>query len=198
MTSTPLLVPDFEVPDRVLDLARRIRLVVFDVDGVLTDGRLILGDDGQEHKAFHSHDGHGIKMLQRSGVAVGIITGRTSRVVEHRVADLGIRHVRQGCLEKLPVFQELLRDLGLEPDQAAFVGDDVVDLPIMLAVGLAVAVANAHWLVKEHAHWVTPTAGGAGAARDVCELLMHAQGTYTEAMQAYLWSAPEPAGRPGS
>lgn len=198
MTRTPLLAPAFEVPEPVLALARRVRLVVFDVDGVLTDGRLILGDDGQEYKAFNSRDGHGIKMLQRSGVAVGIITGRTSKVVEHRVADLGIRHVRQGCLEKLPVCHALLRDLGLGPGEAAFVGDDVVDLPIMLQVGLGIAVQNAHWLVREHAHWVTSAAGGAGAAREVCELLMHAQGTYTEAMQAYLWTRPEGAGGPGS
>lgn len=197
MTRTPLLIPAFEVPDRVLELARRIRLVLFDVDGVLTDGRLILGDDGQEYKAFNSRDGHGLKLLQRSGVAVGIITGRTSKVVEHRVADLGIRHVRQGCLEKLPVCHELLRELRLTPGEAAFVGDDVVDLPIMLQVGLGVAVQNGHWLVKEHAHWVTPSAGGAGAAREVCEMVMHAQGSYTEAMQAYLWSTPAPAGSTG-
>lgn len=197
MTHPPLLSPSFDIPASVLALARRIRLVLFDVDGVLTDGRLVLGDDGQEYKAFNSRDGHGIKMLQRSGVAVGIITGRTSKVVEHRVADLGIRYVRQGCLEKLPVCHELLRDLGLKPGEAAFVGDDVVDLPIMLQVGLGISVQNGHWLVKEQAHWVTPSAGGAGAAREVCEMLMHAQGTYTEALQAYLWTTPAPAGSAG-
>lgn len=197
MTRTPLLAPDFEVPGRVLDLARRVRLVLFDVDGVLTDGRLILADDGQEYKAFNSRDGHGIKMLQRAGVPVGIITGRTSKVVEHRVADLGIRHVYQGCREKLPVCRRLLKDLGIAPEEAAYVGDDVVDLPIMLEVGLGIAVQNGHWLVKRHAHWVTPSGGGAGAARDVCEVVLHARGDYTAAMQVYLWAAPEGPGPAG-
>lgn len=191
MTGTPLLAPAFEIPARVLSLAQRVRLVLFDVDGVLTDGRLIVGDDGQEYKAFHSRDGHGLKMLQRSGIAVGIITGRRSKVVEHRVADLGIRHVYQGCAEKLPVCRQLLQDLHLKPDEAAFVGDDVVDLPIMLQVGLGIAVQNGHWLVKRHAHWVTPSIGGQGAAREVCELFMHAHGSYTAAMQSYLWTSPE-------
>ena len=188
--TTELLRPDFPIPAQLLEQARAIRLVLFDVDGVLTDGRLILGDDGQEYKAFHSRDGHGLKMLQKSGVAVGIITGRTSKVVEHRVRDLGIRHVFQGCLEKLPVCQQLLADLKLDPRQAAFVGDDVVDLPIMVQVGLGIAVQNAHGLVKRHAHWVTPSDGGVGAAREVCELMMYAHGTYTNAMQSYLLADP--------
>ena len=192
------LTPDFAIPPAVLDGARRIRLVLFDVDGVLTDGRLILGDDGQEYKAFHSRDGHGLKMLQRSGVAVGIITGRTSKVVEHRVRDLGIRHVFQGCQEKLPVCQKLLAELDLAPSQAAFVGDDVVDLPIMLQVGLGIGPQNSHWLVKRHAHWITPSVGGFGAAREVCELMMYAHGTYTAAMQEYLCAGSEERLRAGT
>jgi 3-deoxy-D-manno-octulosonate 8-phosphate phosphatase (KDO 8-P phosphatase) len=183
---TSFLEPAFTASDSVLTLAAEIKLLLFDVDGVLTDGRLILGDDGQEYKAFNSRDGHGIKMLQRSGVTVGIITGRTSRVVEHRAQNLGIQHVYQGCVEKLPVYQELIERLGLESEQTAFAGDDVVDLPIMLQVGLAVAVDNAHPLVKQHAHWTTPSAGGAGAARELCELIMHAQGTYGAEMRRYL------------
>jgi len=180
-----LLAPDFPINSTVLALARPIKLVLFDVDGVLTDARLILGDDGQEYKAFNSKDGHGIKMLQRNGVAAGIITGRTSRVVEHRVRDLEIRHVYQGCKEKLPVYQQLIAELGLSPAETAFVGDDVVDLPIMLQVGLAIAVQDAHALVRRHAHWVTPSPGGHGAGREVCEMLMFAQGTYTREMQRY-------------
>lgn len=170
----------------ILEKAARIKLIIFDVDGVLTDGRLILGDDGQEYKAFHSRDGHGMKMLQHSGVEVGIITGRTSKVVEHRMANLGIKHVYQGKLEKLPAFEELIKKLGVQAHEVAYVGDDVVDLPIMLRVGLAIAVADAHHLVCKHAHWQTPHAGGEGAARDICELIMEARGTLNTQMQQYL------------
>ena len=170
----------------ILARAAQIKLLIFDVDGVLTDGRLIFGDDGQEYKAFHSRDGHGMKMLQSSGVAVGIITGRTSKVVEHRMANLGIEHVYQGKLEKLPAFEELIAKLGLTAEQVAYMGDDVVDLPIMLRVGLAVATNDAHALVSKHAHWQAPRNGGQGAARDLCELIMEAQGTLDAAMQHYL------------
>ncbi len=170
----------------ILEKAAQIKLVIFDVDGVLTTGALFYGDDGQEYKAFHSRDGHGMKMLQNSGVEVGIITGRTSKVVEHRMENLGIQHVYQGKLEKLPAFEELLEKLGLNPDEVAYVGDDVVDLPILTRVGLAIAVADAHELVKQHAHWQTPHGGGQGAARDVCELIMEARGTLQTELQRYL------------
>jgi 3-deoxy-D-manno-octulosonate 8-phosphate phosphatase (KDO 8-P phosphatase) len=180
------LVPAFEVPARVLELAARVKLVLFDVDGVLTDARLILGDDGQEYKAFNSKDGHGLKMMQRHGIAAGIITGRTSRVVEHRVRDLDIRHVYQGCKEKHPVYRQLLAELKLTPEQTAFVGDDVVDLPIMLECGLAICPADAHALVKQHSHWITPSASGRGAGRDVCEMMLHAHGRYAQEMEKYL------------
>lgn len=170
----------------ILQKAAQVKLVIFDVDGVLTDGRLFFGDDGQEYKAFHSRDGHGMKMLQQSGVEVGIITGRTSKVVEHRMANLGVQHVYQGKLEKLPAYEELITKLGLTPEQVAYMGDDVVDLPIMLRVGLAVATNDAHKLVTQHAHWQTPHGGGQGAARDLCELIMEAQGTLEAAMQAFL------------
>jgi 3-deoxy-D-manno-octulosonate 8-phosphate phosphatase (KDO 8-P phosphatase) len=170
----------------ILERAARIRLLIFDVDGVLTDGSLFVGDDGQEYKAFQSQDGHGIKMLQHYGVEIAIITGRTSRVVEHRMANLGITHVYQGRLEKLPAFEELTQRLSVEPDDTAYVGDDVVDLPIMRRVGLAIAVQDAHPLVKQHAHWQTPRGGGRGAARDVCELLLEAQGNLQQAMERYL------------
>lgn len=180
------LSPAFELPRDALARAARVKLVLFDVDGVLTDGRLLLGDDGQEYKAFNSKDGHGIKMMQRHGVAAGIITGRTSKVVEHRVRDLKIRHVYQGCAEKLPVYRRLLAELGLAPEETAFVGDDVVDLPIMLNVGLAVAPQDAHPLVRSHAHWTTPSAGGRGCARELCELVLYAQGAYEREMRNYL------------
>jgi 3-deoxy-D-manno-octulosonate 8-phosphate phosphatase (KDO 8-P phosphatase) len=170
----------------ILERAARIRLVIFDVDGVLTDGSLFLGDDGQEYKAFNSRDGHGIKMLQKHGVVVGIITGRTSRVVEYRMKNLGVTHVYQGRLEKLPAFEELSAGLGIPPEQTAYVGDDVVDLPVMCRVGLAIAVQDAHPLVVRHSHWQTPHGGGRGAARDVCELLMEAHGVLQQEMDSYL------------
>lgn len=167
--------------------AARIKMVIFDVDGVLTDGSLYLGDDGQEYKAFFSKDGHGLRMLQDSGVQVAIITGRASRVVEHRVRDLGIgTHVYQGRREKLPAFEELLAATGLDPEDIAYVGDDVVDLPVMVRVGLAVAVQDAHPMVKKHSHWITEHAGGRGAARDLCELLMEAKGTLESQLAKYL------------
>lgn len=170
----------------VLDKAKNIKLVIFDVDGVLTDGSLFYGDDGQEYKAFNSLDGHGMKMLQQSGVLVGIITGRTSDVVTHRMKNLNITHVYQGKLEKLPAYEELLDKLSLTPEQVAYVGDDVVDLPIMIRVGLAITVPGAHELTKRHSHWTTTQKAGAGAAREICEMIMKAQGTYDQAMEKYL------------
>ncbi len=170
----------------ILERAARIRLVVFDVDGVLTDGSLFLGDGGEEYKAFHSRDGHGMKMLQEAGVELAVITGRTSRVVEHRMASLGIEHVFQGQRDKLPAFEALLARLGLEAAECAYVGDDVVDLPVMRRVGLAVAVQDAHPLVVRHAHWQTPSPGGRGAARDVCELILEARGDLERMLARYL------------
>jgi 3-deoxy-D-manno-octulosonate 8-phosphate phosphatase (KDO 8-P phosphatase) len=172
--------------DSLHEIAVNIRLVLLDVDGVLTDGGLLISEDGTESKTFNIRDGHGIKMLQQTGIEVGIITGRTSDSVKHRAVDLNVKHVYQGREDKLSVLKELLTKLALQPTQAAFVGDDVVDLPAMLQVGLAVAVNDAHELVKEHAHWVTPSAGGHGAVREVCEMLMRAQGTYATAVQRYL------------
>jgi 3-deoxy-D-manno-octulosonate 8-phosphate phosphatase (KDO 8-P phosphatase) len=169
----------------LMERARKIKLVLFDVDGVLTDGRLYLDNRGEEYKAFNSRDGHGLKMLQRNGVEVGIITGRTSEIVTHRTRELGIRHVRQGCADKLPAYEQMLRGLRLGDEQVGFVGDDIVDLPIMLRVGLAVCPQDGHFLVKRHSHWVSPSDGGRGCARDVCELLMLAQGTFGAEMQRY-------------
>ena len=170
----------------ILDKASRIRLLVFDVDGVLTDGSLFIGDAGEEYKAFHSRDGHGIKMLQGHGVEIAIITGRVSNVVEHRMESLGVTHVYQGKREKLPAFQELIAKLDIPEEQVAYVGDDVVDLPVMRRVGLAIAVQDAHPLVLKHSHWQTPTPGGRGAARDVCEMIMEAKGVLEKEMSKYL------------
>jgi 3-deoxy-D-manno-octulosonate 8-phosphate phosphatase (KDO 8-P phosphatase) len=160
----------------ILHRAAQIRLVIFDVDGVLTDGRLYLADDGNEFKAFHSRDGHGLKMLQNQGVAVAIISGRRSLAVERRMADLGINYVYMGVQDKLVAFQDLLQRQGLDATQVAYVGDDVIDLPVMSRVGLAIAVQDADPFVKRHAHWQTPSPGGRGAVREVCELLLEALG----------------------
>ena len=169
----------------ILEKAEKIKLVVFDVDGVLTDGSIIIGDDGQEYKAFNSRDGHGMKLLQYTGVEIAIITGRTSKTVEHRMQGLGINHVYQGQRIKLPAFEKLIAELGLPPDQCAYVGDDWVDLAIMSRVGLAVAVQDADPLVKKHAHWITPSAGGKGAAREVCEMIMEAQGNLQDQIERH-------------
>ena len=166
--------------------AEGIRLIIFDVDGVLTDGSLYIGDDGQEYKAFHSKDGHGMVMLQHTGVQIAIITGRTSEVVRIRMASLGIEHVYQGKREKLPAYEELKAATGLRDEQIAYVGDDVVDLPVMTRVGLSIAVQDAHTLTKQHAHWVTPSGGGRGAAREVCELIMDAQGRLQGLLDTYI------------
>ncbi len=170
----------------ILEKAKQIKLVVFDVDGVLTDGSLFVGDDGQEYKAFNARDGLGMKMLQRSGVEIGIITARSSHVVEHRMLNLGIKYVYQGKLEKLPAFEDLVKKLGLDFEQTAYVGDDVVDLPILTRTGLAIAVQDAHPIAKQHAHWQTPHNGGHGAARDVCDLIMEAQNTLDTQVQLFL------------
>jgi 3-deoxy-D-manno-octulosonate 8-phosphate phosphatase (KDO 8-P phosphatase) len=172
----------------VLDKAKNIELVIFDVDGVMTDGSLFMGDDGQEYKAFNSLDGHGMRMLQEGGVNAAIITGRKSNVVEHRMNDLGITRVYQGYRDKIPAYEALLKDVNLEKGQIAYVGDDVVDLPIMTQVGFAIAVQSAHPYVKKHAHWITQSNGGRGAVRDVCELILEAKGLLQQALESYLYT----------
>jgi 3-deoxy-D-manno-octulosonate 8-phosphate phosphatase (KDO 8-P phosphatase) len=170
----------------VLEKAAQIKLVVFDVDGVLTDGGLFFGDDGQEYKAFYSRDGLGMKLLQQTGVEIGVITARNSLVVEHRMRNLGIENVYQGKMNKLDAFHHLLAKLNVSAKQTAYAGDDVVDLPVMKEAGLAIAVQDAHPFVKQHAHWITQHGGGRGAARDVCELIMQAQGTLDAQLNSFL------------
>ena len=164
------------LPAELLARAAKIRLAVFDVDGTLTDGRLWYGEDGRETKVFHVHDGLGLKLLQSHGVQVALITARISHPVALRAEELNIAHVYQGQRDKLACFRELLAALGLEAEQAAFIGDDLPDLPPMRQAGLAVAVANAHPWVAEQAHWRTSQTGGLGAAREVCDLILLAQG----------------------
>lgn len=164
------------LPADLLARATKIRLAVFDVDGTLTDGRLWYAEDGHETKVFHVHDGLGLKRLQANGIQVAIITARISHPVALRAEELDITHVYQGQSDKRGCLQQLLEALNLTAEQAAFVGDDLPDLPPMRIAGLAVAVANAHPWVAEQAHWQTRKSGGMGAAREVCDLLLLAQG----------------------
>ena len=161
---------------RIYAKARAIRLVIFDVDGVLTDGSLYLGDSGEEIKAYNSRDGHGIKMLHESGVELAIITGRTSRSVELRARNLGVELLYQGVADKARVFAELLVARKLDAGATAYMGDDVVDLPVLRRCGLALTVPEAPLAVRQCVDYVTRGPGGRGAAREACELIMHAQG----------------------
>lgn len=166
--------------------AKRIRLAIFDVDGVLTDGSLYFTDSGEELKAFNVRDGHGMKMLQAGGVRLGIITSRTSRCVELRAKNLGIDLLYQGVSDKLVAFQELLARLKLDAAASAYMGDDVIDLPVMRRCGLALTVADAPAAVKSHAQYVSRAQGGRGAVREVCEIIMQAQGTLEAQIAPYL------------
>lgn len=166
--------------------AKAIKLAIFDVDGVLTDGRLYFLADGSEFKTFHTLDGHGIKMLIASGVRAAIISGRTTPAVERRAKNLGIQHLYQGREDKLAVLEDLLAELGLDYSQVAYLGDDLPDLPVIRRVGLGMAVANADSFVRQHAHGVTSARGGEGAAREFCELILDAQGNLEAAQAAYL------------
>jgi len=169
-----------------LSQAKSIHLIAFDIDGIMTDGGLYLADSGEEFKRFNSLDGHGLKMLKASGVELAIITGRTSRCVELRAQNLGITHLFQGAEDKLATMQELLRKLGIPAEASAYMGDDVIDLPVMRRMALALTVPEAPQLVRDHAHYVTRRNGGNGAVREVCELIMSAQGTLDAQLARYL------------
>lgn len=166
--------------------AKLIRLVAFDVDGVMTDGGLYYSDSGEEFKRFNSLDGHGLKMLRASGVEVAIITGRTSRCAEARARNLGVTHLYQGVENKLDAMVDLLNKLKLSRDAAAYMGDDVVDLTVMRHVGLAISVPESPLLVRKHSHYVTQRGGGHGAVREACEMIMSAQGTLDAQLAPYL------------
>jgi 3-deoxy-D-manno-octulosonate 8-phosphate phosphatase (KDO 8-P phosphatase) len=163
--------------DAIIERARRIRLLVLDVDGVLTDGRLFISPEGEQFKVFHVRDGSGIVAALRAGLTVAIVSGRDSAAVNARAAELGIRHVRQGVADKGRELESLQRDLGVSAEQTACVGDDTPDLPMLAGAGLAVAVADAHPALKSVAHWITDSPGGHGAVREVCDLLLSAAAT---------------------
>lgn len=171
---------------QVLEKAKKLKLLILDVDGVLTDGRLFFDTEGNEYKSFHARDGHGIKLLRQTGVEVAVISGRKSKSVALRMKNLGIEYVYQGHENKIAAFNELLEKTGISPEQAAHVGDDLLDLPIMIRVGLAIAVNDANFAVKQHANWCTDLPGGQGAVREVCDFIMQAQGHFDDVLNAYL------------
>jgi 3-deoxy-D-manno-octulosonate 8-phosphate phosphatase (KDO 8-P phosphatase) len=166
--------------------AKHITLLVLDVDGVLTDGKLYFSNSADEFKAFSTLDGQGIKMLQTSGVDVAIITGRESELVKRRAENLGIRHLIQGREDKLIALDELKSTLGIDYRHIAYLGDDLPDLPAIRKVALGMTVADGHHFVVEHADWKTQATGGNGAVREACEMIMETQGTLQHALDQYL------------
>jgi 3-deoxy-D-manno-octulosonate 8-phosphate phosphatase (KDO 8-P phosphatase) len=166
--------------------AKKIQCVIFDVDGVLTNGTLIFGSQGEELKSFHVHDGFGIQLLQKSGIQVGIITARPSAIVTERMKQLGVTLVYQGGLDKLASYEDIKHKLKLTDAEIAYIGDDLFDLPILKRVGLSATPGNAPEVMHSHVHFITKKDGGMGAARELCELIMIAQDTYSLAIQNYL------------
>ena len=174
--------------------AARLKLMAFDIDGVMTDGRLYFTEDGKEFKAFNTRDGHGLKQLQKAGITLAIITGRSSGAVAARAANLGIPHLYQGVENKRECLERLLQTLQLPWEAAGYMGDDVVDLPVMLACGFCAAPANSHAAVLQRAHQVSQRRGGEGAVREICDFILAAQGQLDAALAPYLQApaAPQP------
>lgn len=166
--------------------AKKIKLLLLDVDGVLTDNRLIYGDDGQEYKAFNTRDGHAMVLIQKSGIDIGIITGRTSKLVAKRMQDLTVKHLYQGVPDKLPTFEKLMQELNIELDQVAYMGDDILDLPILRRVGLASCPKDSDSEVLSRVDFVSQFNGGRGAVRELCEFIMKTQGSWQTHLDFYL------------
>ncbi len=171
---------------REMEKARNVKLLILDVDGVLTDGRIVLDDGGVETKCFDVRDGHGIKMLKRANIDVAIITGRESQVVSHRARELGIDSVYQNIHDKLEVYEAILQEKGLRDGEVGFVGDDLVDLPLLRRVGFAAVVADGVEELKPYADYISRNKGGRGAVREIIELILKAQGKWAELMERYL------------
>lgn len=169
-----------------LERAARVRLMIFDVDGVLTDGKLWYGPEGEALKVFHAADGHGVKMLAASGVVTALLSGRRAAAVERRAAELGIAYVLQGIEDKRPAFESLLARVGVDAEATGYMGDELVDLPVMIRSGFACAPSEAPAFVRQHAQYVARAPAGGGAAREVCELVMHAQGTLAARLATYV------------
>ncbi len=177
-----------------LDVAKGIKMLVLDVDGVLTEGHVTMTDSGDEIKNFNVRDGHGIKMLQRVGIKVAILTGRKSKVVAHRAADLSIQYLIQGSLRKADGLKDLCEQAGISPEYCAYMGDDVIDLPAMRQCRLATSPANAHQSVRNKAMWVSAYPGGGGAVRQLCEGLILANGGWNDIIQQAYGVMPEDCG----
>ena len=173
--------------DKILrEKLEHIKLLLLDVDGVLTDGSIIYDDDGRETKIFNSRDGVGIRLAMQAGIKIGIVTGRSSKALRHRCENLGIRLVFDGVEDKAGMVAEIISQSGIEAEQAAFMGDDLPDLPLMKLIGLAIAVADAHEIVRRSADWTTRAPGGRGAVREVCEELLKAKGVWNQVVDMYL------------
>lgn len=170
----------------IINKAQKIKLLILDVDGVMTDNRLFYNDDGVETKTFYTRDGHGMVMLQKSAVEIGIITGRKSQLVTNRMRDLKVKHVYQGVPDKLPTFLKLVEELDIQLDEIAYVGDDILDLPILMRIGLAVTPADGDDEVKARVDYISKYEGGRGCVREVCEIIMRAQGSWQKQMDFYL------------
>jgi 3-deoxy-D-manno-octulosonate 8-phosphate phosphatase (KDO 8-P phosphatase) len=171
----------------VIEKTKSVRLLILDVDGILTDGVIYYGSDGMQRKGFHIHDGLGIKLLQKSGVQVAVISGKKSAGVEARLAELNIEHAYLGNDNKLPLYAELKQKLNLNDEQIAYMGDDLPDLPLLRRVALAITVPQAPEIIKQYCHYITTTHGGAGAVREACEFIMHAQENYESVIKSYLF-----------
>ena len=164
---------------------KKIKLLMLDVDGIMTDGRIIMNDEGCETKHFNVRDGHGLKILQRFNIKVAIITGRQSKVVSNRARDLDITDVYQKVYNKKEVFEKILKKYKLSPDETAFMGDDIVDIPVLNRVGFSATVADASDVVKKQVDYITGHKGGKGAVREVCEMILQAQGKWAEIAARY-------------
>lgn len=172
--------------ERLLEKARRVRLMIFDIDGVMTDGKLLFGPEGECLKVFHVLDGHGIRLLQQAGIPAAIISARQSPMVMKRAQDLGIQHIQLGIQEKRVAFSALLEKTGMDASDCGYIGDDVIDLPILLRAGFSASVPNAHQEVRSRVDYVTRAPGGNGAVREVCDLILKAQGKYQPLLESYL------------
>jgi 3-deoxy-D-manno-octulosonate 8-phosphate phosphatase (KDO 8-P phosphatase) len=164
---------------------KKIKMIILDVDGVMTDGYVIIDDNGHETKNFNVRDGHGLKMIQRYGIKVVLLTGRQSEVVKHRARDLGIKEIHQKVFNKKEVFAKILKKNKLKADQIAFIGDDIVDIPVLKAAGFSAAVADAVDVVKKSVDYITKNNGGHGAVREICDMLLQAQGKWKEISARY-------------
>ena len=169
----------------LLEKLKHIQILLLDVDGVLTDGSIIYNEDGGETKIFNARDGFGLRLVMSAGIEVGIVTGRSSKALGHRCNNLGIGYLFDGVADKAQMLEKIVAQTGIDPEHAAFMGDDLPDLPLMKHTGLSIAVADAHEMVRQKADWTTQAPGGRGAVREVCEALLTAKGIWDEIVERY-------------